>query len=736
MTHETRGLASHNTKIGITQRVTPLDFAWTGDLRVRFTDFQVNEIDHNGSVVHLTSIGMGPPEAAPGPNVQNAIAGSSNEAKATEAANGVDQQDKPSAPVEDANAVSEADAAILADLGGQSFADGIIALYKSIGPNTDYQTSVQAQALEKDKRGQLHQEVRRIFNSKLDTSTSDDGNIIAKVATKKSRNRGRGGRGKGQNKPTGEFLHFTLYKDNRDTMEAINQLARTMNIKPQLVAYAGTKDRRASTAQRCSIRYSRERFLANANSKLRGIVTGDYEYKDMPVWLGQLQGNEFIITIKNCGLVSGASASSAQSLSEKVEVLRTGTQAALQHMTEHGWINYFGNQRFGTREVGTHDVGQLILGDKFEEAVHALLKYDPEIAEKAEASEDNIPAEPVQRDEVVRHQACMLFMTDKDAERAARIIPRRSAAESCIIRHLTRSGQQSRRDFVGAIVHITRGLRSMYLHAYQSHVWNHAASRRWELHGSKVVAGDLVLSEQAGTSAYGGKDADGDDIFNPVDDDADGNPTITARALTEEEAASGRFTIFDVVLPVPGYEVIYPSNELGVFYEEFMARPENGSLDPHNMRRRHREFSLPGRYRKLMGKFLPGGGEGTPSVEVRTYADDIEQMHPTDLDNVRAKLPPRKKRAAPTDEEDRDGKRQKVEGDDAAKSNETLDREDNAEAMKIEDALAEKEAESPKKEADKIAVVVKFRLGSSAYATVALRELMGDPPEDQPVTVQ
>lgn len=673
----------------------------------------------------------------PGSENQSTTNGSNNEAKTTDVTNGAEKsEDKPPAVAEDANVVPEADTAILAALGGQSFADGVVALYKSIGANTDYQTSVQAQALEKDKRGQLHQEVRRIFSSQLDTSTNDDGNIIAKVATKKSRKRGGGGRNKGQNKPTAEFLHFTLYKDNRDTMEAINQLARAMNIKPQQVAYAGTKDRRASTTQRCSIRHSRERFLANANSRLRGIVTGDYEYKDMPVWLGQLQGNEFVITIKNCDLVSEGAVSSAQSLSDKVEVLRTGTQAALKHMTEHGWINYFGNQRFGTREVGTHDVGQLILGDKFEEAVHALLKYDPEIAEKAEASEENIPSEPVQRDEVVRHQACMLFMTDKDTDRAARIIPRRSAAESCILRHLTRSGNQSRRDYVGAIVHITRGLRSMYLHAYQSHVWNHAASRRWELHGAKVVAGDLVFAEQAGTAAYGGKDADGDDIFNPVDDDADGNPTISARALTEEEAASGRFTIFDVVLPVPGHEVIYPSNELGSFYEEFMARHENGSLDPHNMRRRHREFSLPGRYRKLMGRFLPGGDATTPSVEVRTYADDTEQMHSTDLDNVRAKLPQRKKRSAPTDEEDREGKRQKMDGDEAVKPEETTKPEDGSEPVKQEDAPAEEEVKEQKKEADKIAVVVKFRLGSSAYATVTLRELMGDPPEGQAATVQ
>ena len=139
----------------------------------------------------------------PGSENQSTTNGSNNEAKTTDVTNGAEKsEDKPPAVAEDANVVPEADTAILAALGGQSFADGVVALYKSIGANTDYQTSVQAQALEKDKRGQLHQEVRRIFSSQLDTSTNDDGNIIAKVATKKSRKRGGGGRNKGQNKPT------------------------------------------------------------------------------------------------------------------------------------------------------------------------------------------------------------------------------------------------------------------------------------------------------------------------------------------------------------------------------------------------------------------------------------------------------------------------------------------------------------------------------------------------------
>ena len=517
----------------------------------------------------------------------------------------------------------------------------------------------------------------------------------------------------------GEYLHFTLYKDNRDTMDAVTQISRLLRVKPQSIGYAGTKDRRASTTQRCSVRYQRKRALAGVNGKLWGIATGDYEYKEEPIHLGQLLGNEFIITLKNCKM---AGESDSQSPAERLAAMKTNVEAALQHMSTHGWINYFGHQRFGTHDVGTHQVGKLILGDNFEGAVNALLQYDADIAAKAEAGE--LPDEPSKKDDYLRHHACMLFKTGKDLAKSASIIPRRFAAESCILRHLTRNGKNSARDFAGAITHITRGLRSMYLHAYQSHVWNHVASRRWALHGDKVVKGDLVICDSSAETAQtdsAGKDQDGDDIINPLDLEDEEDAPLRARPLTEEEANSGKYTIYDVVLPSPGYDVTYPDNEIGSFYADFMGREENGSLDPHKMRRIRREFSLPGRYRKLMHRFL-----AEPSITFKLYSDDTEQMHPTDLDLAKSSSSSRNntqqngdgKRKRDDDDKERAPKKAKAEVEDGA----------DADAQAGSEVVANGEAAA--QEPTKIAAVFKFQLASSAYATVTLRELMGDRAED------
>ncbi|KAM6539885.1 multisubstrate pseudouridine synthase 7 [Fusarium falciforme] len=729
--YATRGSASYTRSIGISQRVTPLAIPWTGEMRTRFSDFQVNEIKEDGTVLHLQHIGI-PDEEAP---VQE-----TKQETNTEASNGDSKKEenkensekqasenteaKPAAQPEQTYDVSPEDVATLETLTDQRFTQELVELYKA-GPGADHEKkkSVTSEPMDdRPKRGQVHQEIRRIFRSRIDTNTTDLGAIVATfIPPRKGNNkkRSRAPRGTREEKPAGEYLHFTLFKENRDTMDAVNQIARFLKVKPQVIGYAGTKDRRASTVQRCSVRYMRPRNLHGINGRLWGVSTGDYEYSDKPIYLGQLLGNEFVIAIKSCQMVGQAD----ESIEQQVEKLRKNVEPALAHMAEHGWINYFGHQRFGTHDIGTHQVGQMILGDKYEEAVKALLHYDEEIANKAEAGE--IPEEPSKRDEYLRNQACMLFLTDKDVDRAIKIMPRRFSAENSIFRHLNRQGAQSRRDFIGSLVHITRGLRSMYLHAYQSYVWNHAASRRWELHGTKVITGDLIIAPTENTPLVSGQDQDGDDIVNPVDDDDDA--PVRARPLTAEEAASGKYTIFDIVLPTPGYDVVYPDNDMGTFYEEFMGRPENGGLDPHKMRRMRREFSLPGRYRKLMNRFL-----GTPSVEVRAYSDDTEQMHPTDVDVIKAAKGANRKRSREDADSESAAKKTKVEGEAAASTDVEMKgtdaEEGNGESAPAAEDSAEK-APAPQQPM-KLAAVVKFQLGRSAYATIALRELMGDPPEE------
>jgi tRNA pseudouridine13 synthase len=512
-----------------------------------------------------------------------------------------------------------------------------------------------------------------------------------------------------QEKPSGEYLHFTLYKENRDTIDALGHLARILKIRPQNLIFSGTKDRRAATSQRCCVAHQRAESLAGMNKILSGIQVGDFQYSDQPLRLGDNSGNEFVITAKDCITFQ----QDEVPVESRLATVRLGVSNAMDRMEELGWINYYGQQRFGNRAVGTHDVGKLILTGDFKGAVDLILSYDPNISARVAAGE--VP-EVSQRDSFNRDRACMIFQTKRDDKEALKYLPRRFAGESAVIQHLSRS-QATAGDFTGAILRITRAIRAMYAHAYQSYVWNHVASKRWSLFGTRVVKGDLVIDDS--DTSHAAVDQDGEDIvFAAIDGDED--LIVRARPLTAEEAESGRYTIRDIVLPLPGYDVVYPDNELGKFYEDFMGQEENGSLDPHNMRRKTREFSLSGAYRKLIARFL-----SKPSFEVRLYSDDTEQMHPTDLDIVKQKKAKGKRALEP--EEDGGGHK-KVKLDEGSNGHAA----DSAAGLSAADSgLEQAEEVAGEYQPHKVAVVLKFQLGKSAYATIALRELMGECPEEE-----
>jgi tRNA pseudouridine13 synthase len=224
----------------------------------------------------------------------------------------------------------------------------------------------------------------------------------------------------------------------------------------------------------------------------------------------------------------------------------------------------------------------------------------------------------------------------------------------------------------------------MYVHAYQSLVWNFAAGERWRLYGDQVVAGDLVLvnefNDKTGkNSGIEQVDADGELVVLPDANDMASSADDMferAKALSAEEAASGIYTIFDVVLPLPGFDILYPANEMTDFYKRFMGSEQGGKLDPFGMRRKWKDISLSGSYRKLLSR--PGPDY---SFEVRRYANDDQQFVETDL--------------------------------------EKLKRETNSGAHS-----AAGEQKDTEEMPDKVAVIIKLQLGSSQYATMALRELM------------
>ncbi|CAG7933150.1 unnamed protein product [Penicillium olsonii] len=665
-------------EVGITEFVSNDTEGFSGILKKRYTDFAVNEITTTGEVVHL----------------RNTRAPHSNNSKPEEpAAPAAEAIAKPTESTEAAPAkteepaefkVSEEDHALLVEYFGAQNATDIIALHQKAMSKPKSRPSefgqVSVLVSDRDLRTKIHQAIRRIFKSQLESTTDSEGMMgILAAANRFKRDPGSGrGNGRSNNNRTnweelgGQYLHFTLYKENKDTMEVVSFIARSLKMNPKSFQFAGTKDRRGVTAQRvCATRVLAER-LARLNPTLRNAMVGDFEYRKQGLELGDLEGNEFVITLRELSIPSVDTKDPKAAITKASEVVGT----ALKNLRERGYFNYYGLQRFGTFSTRTDTVGVKMLQENFKGACEAILHYGPESLQAAMEGDSNNAN--ISSDDKARAMAINMFQTGgpRIVNEALQKLPRKFSAEQNLIRHLGKS----RNDYLGALQTIPRNLRLMYVHAHQSLIWNYAASERWRLYGDKVVAGDLVIvqehrdkEENSAEIANETVDADGEIIIVPQGEDsavAAEDMFTRARALTAEEAASGKYNVFDIVLPQPGYDIIYPENEMKDFYTRFMASEQGGNLDPSKMRRSWKDISLSGSYRKVFSRMM---GDNY-SFDVKMYTQDDEQFVPTDLDNLKQKK-------------------------------------------------EEKETATAETTGDKMAVVLKFQLGSSQYATMALREL-------------
>ncbi|ESZ99329.1 hypothetical protein SBOR_0291 [Sclerotinia borealis F-4128] len=680
---------------GILHYVNKKNPGFQGILKQRYTDFLVNEISLGGEVVHLNDVrapkNIQNPNAA---NTKADSAGivdenqpaaeqsgqtepmqltSTNSAvtevlsladtvnsstslitPATEASGGVTEQPSAEKPV--ANQIKELrlnDMELLVEYFGNTVALQIIELDAKIQhkPNAKAASfgSVQSEPIDdRPRRGRIHGFVRLRFESRLETEALDDNSIkIFAAAPQRQGDRGQnqGGRGQqnsgrgnfrgqlnGQPKPKGkvgwqelggEYLHFTLYKENKDTMEAVSLLAKMTKSGSKDFAYAGTKDRRAATAQRVSAFRHHATNMAELNKKLRyGVRVGDFKHEKYPLRLGDLEGNVFTITLRDCHFGDDAVMDDAT----KVQLAEKVVGDAIEHLQTCGFLNYFGLQRFGTFAIGTHEIGKFILKGDFKGAVNALLTFNEDALAAAQSGQDG---STIGRDDIGRALAIHKFReTGKNHCRDH--LPGRFAAEKSVIQHM--SSGRSREDHTGAILSIPRHLRTMYVHSYQSFIWNIVASKRWERYGNKVIQGDLVLSDSKAPEQKDEIDENGEVVVHASGGDAaltSDEVYQRARCLSAEEANSGAFTIFDIVLPMPGYDIEYPSNDIGDYYKEFMASEQGGGLDPANMRRKIKDFSLSGSYRHLIGQVKEG-----LSFEVKTYYDEKEQLVETDWEII------------------------------------------------------------------------------------------------------
>jgi len=269
--------------------------------------------------------------------------------------------------------------------------------------------------------------------------------------------------------PSGEGpnVYVWIEKLGRTTLDVVLDIARDLHISRKRMGFAGMKDKNAVTRQWICIANmdSEEQFRQVENLDIHKtdflkVVRGRKKLR-----MGQLKGNKFKILIKDLDDIE-KSAEIANSVLEQLEVT--------------GVPNYFGWQRFGKPRTNTHLVGEALVENDLAEAVRRYIgnpsEYESEENRKARQAYD-----------------------DGNLEESLNLMGKGMRYEKMMIKELIRDskkGELSDKSYMNALHALPKPLQRMFVHAYQSYLFNEAVSNRVSMGINKYMEGDIIIDNE------------------------------------------------------------------------------------------------------------------------------------------------------------------------------------------------------------------------------------------------
>ncbi len=233
-----------------------------------------------------------------------------------------------------------------------------------------------------------------------------------------------------------EFVHFILQKKNWTTADALNAIADNLHINFRRFNYAGTKDKIALSTQLVSCFNGSIEKIQQLH--IRDIEINGAWYSSKKIDLGDLLGNRF--TVK----VEGA-CNNAKTMIEKIN-----------SELFNQFPNYFGEQRFGTNRRNTHIIGEKLIRNRIKDAVMTFLCNSE--------GENNEEAKLARKE----------LLANQDFEQALSYFPKHLRLERTLIAHVARFEN----DYAGALRKLPRTILLLFVHAFQSHLFNQILSDR------------------------------------------------------------------------------------------------------------------------------------------------------------------------------------------------------------------------------------------------------------------
>ena len=272
-----------------------------------------------------------------------------------------------------------------------------------------------------------------------------------------------------ETQPTGEGPNIWIWieKLGRTTLDVVLDIARDLHISRKRMGFAGMKDKKALTRQWICIANmeSEEQFSEVENLDIYKTDFLKVCRSRKKLRMGQLSGNKFKILIRDIEDVN-ESADIANEVLKKLEIT--------------GVPNYYGWQRFGKPRSNTHLVGEALIHNDLAEAVGRYIgNPTPDESEESRMA----------------RQA----YDDGNLEESLNLMGKGMRYEKMMIRELikdSKKGQLTDKSYKNALYALPKPLQRMFVHAYQSYLFNDVLSRRVEMGINSYIEGDIIIDNE------------------------------------------------------------------------------------------------------------------------------------------------------------------------------------------------------------------------------------------------
>jgi tRNA pseudouridine13 synthase len=256
--------------------------------------------------------------------------------------------------------------------------------------------------------------------------------------------------------PSGQIVIARVWHRNWEANRLVRRLGSNLRVGRGSIGFAGTKDRQSVATQLMSFR--RADIEAVRALEIPDVRILDAYRSNRMISIGDLIGNRFSVRVSD---VRG-----------DIDIRETCDAVRGELEGIGGFPNFFGIQRFGSVRPITHQIGRdLVRGD----IEGAVMRY------VANPMGDGSEGDDARR----------TLQETRDFERATKELPIRYTFERTMVAHLVeRPG-----DYIGALRRLPWNLLMMFVHAYQSFMFNRILSERMRrgLPIHEPVEGDYVL---------------------------------------------------------------------------------------------------------------------------------------------------------------------------------------------------------------------------------------------------